>query len=150
MNAKKVFIYALIAYVLFVFLQSLPYKFSAHEETQIIFTTIADWMKTVGLGAIAPAFAAYGGYLIGGAELLASVLIIIPATRRFGALFGLGIISGAIFFHLFTPLGVVRVIDDAGNTDGGILFFMACGVWVACALLIWLCKPEPKRRNDYR
>jgi hypothetical protein len=29
------------------------------------------------------------------------------------------IMSGALFFHLFTPLGVVRVVDAAGNMGGG-------------------------------
>ena len=47
-------------------------------------------------------------------------------------------ISGAIFFHLATPLGVVRVVDAAGNTDGGVLFMMACGVWLSSAALIYL------------
>jgi hypothetical protein len=46
--------------------------------------------------------------------------------------------SGAIFFHLATPLGVNRAIDAAGNTDGGVLFFMACGVWLSCAALIYM------------
>ena len=70
MTAKKGFTYALIAYVCFVFVQSLFFKFTGSEETDIIFNTIADWMKTVGLGFIAPAFAAYGGYIIGGTEHL--------------------------------------------------------------------------------
>ena len=149
MNAKKGFLYALIAYVIFVFVQSLFFKFAGSEETDIIFTTIADWMGTVGLGFIAPAFAAYGGYVIGITELIASAMLLMPATRRLGALIGLAVISGAIFFHLFTPLGVNRVVDAAGNTDGGVLFYMACGVWISCALILWLTRSQP-RRNDYR
>ena len=47
------------------------------------------------------------------------------------------VMSGAIFFHLFTPLGVVRVVDAAGNTDGGVLFFMACGVWLGSVVLLY-------------
>ena len=137
MNAKKGFTYALIAYVCFVFIQSLFFKFTGSEETDIIFNTIAEWMKTVGLGFIAPAFAAFGGYVIGGTELVASGLMINPKTRNIGALIGLAVISGAIFFHLFTPLGVDRVVDAQGNTDGGVLFYMACGVWVSCALILF-------------
>ena len=46
-------------------------------------------------------------------------------------------VSGAIFFHLFTPLGVaVRNAD--GSSDGGELFALACGVWLSCALLLWM------------
>ena len=48
------------------------------------------------------------------------------------------VMSGAIFFHLFTPLGVVRVVDAAGNTDGGVLFFMACGVWLGSVVLLYI------------
>ena len=54
-----------------------------------------------------------------------------------GAGLGLGVISSAIFFHLFTPLGVA-VINTDGSSDGGELFALACGVWVACAALLWL------------
>ena len=58
------------------------------------------------------------------------------------ALIALVVISGAIFFHLFTPLGVVRTVDAMGNTDGGVLFFMACGVWVASAILLFMHRAE--------
>ena len=128
MTAKKGLTYALIAYVVFVFIQSLLFKFTGSEETVIIFSTIAQWMSGVGLGFIAPTFKSLGGYTIGGIELVASILLIMPATRRIGAAIGGTIISGAIFFHLGTPLGVDRVINDAGDTDGGVLFFMASGL----------------------
>jgi len=36
------------------------------------------------------------------------------------------IMSGALFFHLFTLLGVVRVVDAAGNTD-----WACCSLWPA-------------------
>ncbi len=138
MTAKKAFLYLLIGYVVFVFVQSLFFKFAGSEQTDIIFTTIAEWMKTVGLGFIAPAFASVGGYLIGFIELIASGLLLFVATRRLGALIGIAVISGAIFFHLFTPLGVNRVVDAAGNTDGGVLFYMACGVWISCFFILVL------------
>jgi len=90
------------------------------------------------LAPIAETFRAYGGNAVGITELIASALILIPKTRTWGALLGLGVISGAIFFHLGTPLGVNRVVDEAGNTDGGALFYMACGVWLCCAALVYL------------
>ncbi|MGI9293232.1 MAG: hypothetical protein ACR2PS_04550, partial [Pseudomonadales bacterium] len=134
--------WALVAYVVFVFIQSLFFKFTGSEETEIIFGTIGDWMAGIGgLAALAPAFAEYGGYVVGAAELVASILLLMPKTRFWGALMGIGAISGAIFFHLFTPLGVDRTIDAAGNTDGGVLFFMACGVWISCAVLLFLNRP---------
>jgi uncharacterized membrane protein YphA (DoxX/SURF4 family) len=142
MTAKKGFTYALIAYVIFVFIQSLFFKFAGSEETDIIFSTIAQWMNGVGLSAIAPTFESIGGYVIGSVELVAAALLIISAPRKLGALLGLGIISGAIFFHLATPLGVDRVVNAAGDTDGGILFYMACGVWISCLLIFILSKND--------
>ena len=56
---------------------------------------------------------------------------------RAGAALGLGVISGAIFFHLFTPLGIA-VINTDGSSDGGELFMLACGVWISCAVLLWI------------
>ena len=141
---SKWLIYALIAYVCFVFLQSLIFKFSGSQETVIIFSTIADWMNTVGLGFIAPIFRSWGGYIIGIAELIACGLLLHPRFREKGALLGFCVMSGAIFFHLCTPLGIARVVDAEGNTDGGVLFYMACGVWVSCVLIFFLERNRQK------
>lgn len=145
MTPKKGLLYVLIAYVIFVFIQSLFFKFTGSEETDIIFSTIAQWMTDIGLAFIAPTFEAIGGYVIGGTELIASILLLITGTRKLGAALGLAVISGAIFFHLFTPLGINRVVDAAGNTDGGVLFFMACGVWVSCALIYMMSETRRPR-----
>jgi len=129
----------LVTFVVFVFIQSLFFKFSGSEETVIIFNTIADWMASMGLPTgLVEGFRQYGGNAVGLTELIASVLLLLPRTRVWGAVIGLFTISGALFFHLFTPLGVVRIIDTAGNTDGGVLFGMACGVWVCCAITIYI------------
>ena len=139
MNFKVILPWLLVGFIAFVFIQSLFFKFAGSQETVIIFNTIGDWMAGIGfLSGIAEPFKAYGGWTVGLMELVASILLFIPKTRIWGAIVALGTISGAIFFHLFTPLGVVRVIDDMGNTDGGVLFFMACGVWVASAITIYL------------
>ena len=139
LETKKVIHWVLSIYIAFVFLQSLFFKFSGSEETEIIFNTIGTWMADIGLPQeFAQGFSQYGGTATGVAELVASLLVLVPATRIWGALAGLMIMSGAIFFHLFTPLGVIRVVDAAGNTDGGLLFFMACGVWLSSAALLFM------------
>ena len=133
--------WALAIYIAFVFLQSLAFKFSGSQETVIIFNTIGDWIAGIGfLAGIADSFKNYGGLTIGLIELVASGLVLYPTTRVYGAIIGLAVMSGAIFFHLGTPLGVDRVVDAAGNTDGGMLFFMACGVWLSCTGLIYINK----------
>lgn len=140
---KKAISWLLVIYICFVFIQSLFFKFAGSEETVIIFSTIGAWMSGIGfLNPIAEVFTRHGGNLVGFVELIASVLLLMPRTRVWGAVLGLGVISGAIFFHLFTPLGVVRVVDAAGNTDGGVLFYMACGVWLSCLALIYLGRAQ--------
>jgi hypothetical protein len=83
----------------------------------------------------------FSQYVVGSAELVASALLLIglfaarPLLHALGALLSLGVISGAIFFHLFTPLGV-QVRNTDGSLDGGELFALACGVWVSAAVLL--------------
>lgn len=139
MNYRNMFRWALVIVPAVIFVQSLFFKFSGSKETEIIFNTIGDWMAGLPvLSALAPAFAHHGGWAVGLTELVAAIVILIPATRLYGASLGLGVMSGAIFFHLFTPLGVVRVVDDAGNTDGGVLFAMACLTWLCCAVTVYM------------
>lgn len=64
-------------------------------------------------------------------ETVAAVLVLIPRTRVLGAAFALGIMSGAIFFHLFTPLGVDPY------EDGGKLFKEACFTWAVAAFVLF-------------
>ena len=136
---KKHIPLVLAVFVVLVFIQSLFFKFTGSQESVIFFETVGRWMSEIPLFVlIADGFKNYGSVLIGIVELVASVLILIPATRAWGALAGLGVMSGYIFCHLATPLGVNRVIDAAGNTDGGVLFFVACGVWLSCAALIYV------------
>lgn len=134
---------ALVLFIAFVFIQSLFFKFTNSPETQYIFGTLDEWASGLGLpGLFAPGGIA-SQYVVGSAELVASVLLLAslaPALRRlrpFGALLALGVISGAIFFHLFTPLGV-SVLNTDGTSDGGLLFAMACAVWLSAAALLWL------------
>ena len=72
----------------------------------------------------------------------------LQATQLARAALGLGVISGAICFHLFTPLGVA-VVNTDGSSDGGELFAQACVVWLACAVLFWIRRstwmPMPAR-----
>ena len=145
----------LAIYVAIVFLQSLVFKFAGAitgnpvDITVYIFNTVGEWMQSIGLEAIGTAFIAHGGVTIGVAELIASILILIPATRLLGAIMGLGIISGAIFFHIFTPLGLFPYTDLSCTTEGcpteKALFFMAIGVWLSCA---YLCVTTIKSRSS--
>jgi uncharacterized membrane protein YphA (DoxX/SURF4 family) len=69
-------------------------------------------------------------------EICAAVLVLIPRTRVIGAAFTLGIMSGAIFFHLFTPLGVDPY------EDGAKLFKEACFTWAVAAFVLFVHRAE--------
>jgi hypothetical protein len=132
---------ALVLYVAFVFVQSLFFKFTDAPETQHIFGTLNAWAIGLGLPGLFAPNAVFSQYVIGSAELVAAVALLASLStalrwlRLPGALLGIAIMSGAIFFHLFTPLGVVV------QGDGGLLFAMACGVWLSCAWLAWQARP---------
>ncbi|MBO9711686.1 hypothetical protein [Sphingomonas sp.] len=131
----------LTLYIAFVFIQSLFFKFTNSPETQYIFGTLDQWAAGFGLGGAFSAHGVASQYVVGTAELVASAILLLAlfpafrALRRWGALLSLGVISGAIFFHLFTPLGV-SVLNADGTRDGGELFALACGVWLSAALLL--------------
>ena len=135
----------LTLFVAFVFIQSLFFKFTGSPETVYIFQTKLDpWAASLGFPGLFAPGGIFSAKVVGTAELIASILLLAGAVmtnRRvvqvLGAAVGLGVISGAIFFHLFTPLGVA-VVNTDGSSDGGELFLLACGVWISCAALLWL------------
>ncbi|NWG46901.1 MAG: hypothetical protein HXY25_10200 [Alphaproteobacteria bacterium] len=126
-----------------VFLDSLRFKFTNHPNTQEIFNRLDAWAGSLGAPGLFGPTGLFSQYVIGGAELLAASLLLIGmiyVPLRFlqplGALIGLAVMTGAISFHLFTPLG----IDP--NNDGGGLFRAACAVWAGNLILLVLRRDE--------
>ncbi|WNO10109.1 hypothetical protein [Teredinibacter sp. KSP-S5-2] len=119
-------------WIAFVFVQSLFFKFTGAPETEHIFGVLADLFGVAGINP-------YGAYVVGSLELIASILLF---TRwwAWGALLAFEIMSGAIVFHLFTPLGIVMpAFDSLGvviGDDGGTLFVMACLTWLSSVALV--------------
>lgn len=134
----RVVTYVLPVFVSLVFLDSLRFKFTNAPETQEIFGRLDGWAASLGAPGLFAQSGLFSQYVIGTAELVASSLLLlgfIPALRRLqalGALIGIAVMTGAISFHLFTPLG----IDP--NSDGGGLFMAAIGVWLSCLALLFL------------
>ncbi|HKD47872.1 MAG TPA: hypothetical protein VKB67_09310 [Rhizomicrobium sp.] len=129
MKARTVLLWVLSAYIAAVFVQSLFFKFTGAPESIYIFSTLRDWS---GIALFEPA----GRWIIGFSELTASILLFVPRTRVFGATLAIGIMTGAIFFHLFSPIGVVIL------GDGGELFTLACGVWISGWIILFLSRDE--------
>ena len=96
--------------------QTLFFKFTGAPEPIYIFTTLCA--------------EPYGRWLAGISELVAVVLLLWPAMAGAGALLGMGVMSGALLAHLTTKLGI-EVLGD-----GGLLFYLGVGVWVACAVIV--------------
>lgn len=89
----------------------------------LVFERLSDWS-----GIPEPPFRLF----VASMEIAAGLLVLIPATQGFGALFAVGIMAGAIVFHLFTPLGV----DPYG--DGGQLFKEACFTLIVASIVAFL------------
>ncbi len=101
--------------------QTLFFKFAAAPESVYIFSKLGlePWGR-IGSGV---------------AELIAAILLLIPATAALGALIALGVIVGALGAHL-TKLGIVV------QGDGGLLFGLAVTVFVGSLLVLWLRRRE--------
>lgn len=104
-----------------ILLQTLYFKFTGAPESRYIFETLgAEPWGRIGSGV---------------AELIASILLLIPATAALGAVLSLALISGAIFAHL-TKLG----IEVQG--DGGLLFYLALAVFFGSLAIAWIHRKE--------
>jgi len=134
--------HAIAGFASLVFLDSLRFKFTNAPETQVIFGKLNDWAATLGADGLFAQTGLFSQYVIGSAELLAATLLLIgihPALLRLqaiGALIAFAVMTGAVSFHLFTPLGI-----DPNNDDCG-LFAAAVVIWFTSIALITI------RRND--
>src|SRR2546430_6336637 len=110
MKAGVVFIWLLRLLAAVIMLQTLYFKFTAHPQSVALFTQLGmePWGR-IGTGIL---------------ELVASLLILYPRTTGWGAALGLGLMSGAIFFHL-TKLGIV-FDGDAGLFTYAVITFCCC------------------------
>lgn len=106
-----------------ILLQTLFFKFSAAKESVYIFSTLGmePWGR-IGSGVF---------------ELIASILLLIPATAGLGALMALAATGSAILFHL-TRLGVaLPAVDDHGE-----LFALAVIVTLCAAGVLLLHRQQ--------
>ncbi len=121
--------WAAALWVAYEFLWYEQYKLTGNEGSVYLFTVLSDWLGTPGGEKPFRLF-------VGVMEIAASVLVLIARTQAFGALFALGIMSGAIFFHTIGPIG----IDPYG--DGGVLFKEACFTWAVAAFVLFAHRAE--------
>ncbi len=119
----------LALWIAYIFVWYLQYKFFGHEGSVWLFTVLTDWLGFSGYEKIMRIG-------VGTAELGASLLCLYRRAQMVGGLAATGIMTGAIFFHVVSPLG----IDP--YDDGAVLFKEALAVWAAGLALAYL------RRGD--
>ena len=121
LNAAVVSSWVLQLVVAAILLQTLFFKFTGAPESVYIFSTLgAEPWGRIGSGVV---------------ELVAAILVLVPATTTIGAALAMGVMVGAIISHL-TVLG----LEVRG--DGGLLFGLALTVFVASGVILLLRRGE--------
>lgn len=104
-----------------ILLQTLRFKFTAHPDSVYIFTKIGlEPFGRIGIGIL---------------ELIAGILLLMPKTIWMGALLSIGVVSGALFFHL-TSLGIEV------NDDKGVLFGTAIATFMLSAIILYIYRKD--------
>jgi len=121
LNFSTIGIWVLRSVAAIILLQTLYFKFSAAPESIYIFSKLGmePWGR-IGTGIF---------------ELIAGVLILIPATTVVGALLAIALMAGAIFFHL-TKLGI------SVQNDGGQLFIYGLLVLASSTALLVIYRTD--------
>jgi putative oxidoreductase len=104
-----------------ILLQTLFFKFTGAAESVHIFTTLGvePWGR-IGSGVV---------------ELIASILLLVPATASIGAVMAVGVMSVAIVSHL-------SVLGIEVEGDGGLLFALALIVFVCGAIVLTIRRAQ--------
>lgn len=107
--------------VAIILLQTLYFKFTAAPESVFIFSELG--------------MEPYGRIGTGILELIIALMLLVKRSSLIGAIIGLGVITGAIFSHIFV-LGIEVQGDD------GLLFGLAILVYVLCLVTIFTQKDK--------
>lgn len=112
--AKGTFFYWAVRIIAaLIMLQTLYFKFSGSEESVYIFTVVG--------------MEPWGRIAVGVMELIAAVLILVPATVWLGSAIAIGLMIGAIGMHL-TLLGI-EVQNDNGQLFAYALIVLLCSLY---------------------
>ena len=113
-----------------ILLQTLFFKFTGAEESVYIFSTVG---RFVHIAAVEP----WGRIASGIVELIASVLLLVPATASIGAVVTMAVMAGAITSHL-----LIMGVEVKG--DGGLLFGLAITAFVGSAIVLVLRRSQTR------
>jgi uncharacterized membrane protein YphA (DoxX/SURF4 family) len=115
MKYNHIFTWILRLVAAVIMIQTLYFKFTGHPQSVALFTQLGmePWGR-IGTGVM---------------ELIASILILYPRTTGWGAALGMGLMGGALFFHL-TKLGIVF--------DGDAVLFIYALITFVCCLILFI------------
>ena len=111
-----------------ILLQTLFFKFTGAEESVYIFSSVG---RFLGVGAVEP----WGRIGSGVIELIASILLLIPATASLGAVLTIGVMAGAVLSHM-----LILGIEVKG--DGGLLFGLALAALTGSLVILVLRRAQ--------
>jgi hypothetical protein len=111
-----------------ILLQTLFFKFTGAEESVYIFSSVG---KFVGVSAVEP----WGRIGSGVLELIASILLLIPAAASLGALLTIAVMAGAVASHL-----LILGLEVKG--DGGLLFGLALAALTGSVIVLILRRAQ--------
>lgn len=123
MKIANIISWALRITIAAIYMQTLYFKFTAHPDSVYIFSKLG----------VEP----YGRIGLGIAELITSVLILVPGTKIAGLFASFGIICGALVSHFM-------VLGTEVKGDGGGLLALAIVVFLACVVLFIMSGNEIK------
>jgi putative oxidoreductase len=121
-KAQSIVSWLLQLTVAVILLQTLFFKFTGAEESVYIFSTVGQYV---------PGAEPWGRIGSGVIELIAALVLLVPATASIGAVITMGVMAGAIATHL-TILG----IEVKG--DGGLLFGLASTAFLGSLVILIL------------
>jgi putative oxidoreductase len=127
---KNKIIFLLRVVIAIILLQTLFFKFTAAPESVFIFSALGvePWAR----------------WASGFAELIASILLLIPGSYAIGAILSIGIMVGAIASHIF-------IIGIEVHNDGGLLFFLANTVFILSLIIVIMEKEYIyKKLKDFK
>jgi uncharacterized membrane protein YphA (DoxX/SURF4 family) len=124
MNIRHIALWILRLIPALILLQTLYFKFTAHPQSVKLFTQIG--------------MEPYGRIGTGVLEMVAAFLLLIPRLTGYGAILGLVMMTGALYFHL-TKIGVYFDGDP-------VLFIYALITFVCCAILIFVYKNQLEKQ----
>ncbi len=111
-----------------ILLQTLFFKFTGAEESVYIFSTVGRFVNVPGVEP-------YGRIGSGVIELIASVLLVVPATASVGAMLTMGVMAGAIVSH-------AAILGFEVKGDGGLLFGLALAAFIGSAVVLFIRRTQ--------